>query len=139
MKMSRNLKKPEWHSTAQRKLVLDVLKEAGGHLDAKELYRRASSKNPAISMATVYRTLNLFKNAGIIDERRFGEMQCLYEIKREGDHQHLVCKGCGNIIDIESPLLKKLMEEIQSKSGFQVTKIELNLEGYCNKCTDKKK
>ncbi len=137
--MRRNLKNEGWHSTAQRQLVMEVLREAGGHIDAKELYRRASSKNPSISMATVYRTLNLFKNSGIVDERHIGEMQCLYELKKEGEHQHLICKGCGNIFDVESPLLKKLLEEIQTRSGFQVTRIELNLEGYCNHCADKNK
>ncbi len=136
--MSRNLINPNWHSTAQRKLLLDVFRELGGHIDAKELYRRAIAKNPNISMATVYRTLTLFKNTGIVDERHFGEMHCVYELKRESDHYHLVCKGCGKIVDIESPLMKRLLGDIKSKSGFKITKIELNLEGYCNQCKDKK-
>ena len=89
-------------------------------------------------MATVYRTLNLFKNTGIVDERRIGELHCVYELRREGDHQHLVCKGCGRIFDIESPLLTTLLLDIQSRSGFQVTKINLNFEGYCNHCNDKR-
>ena len=136
--MSRNLKKESWHSTSQRKLVLDVLQEAGKHVDAKEIYLRASAKDPGISMATVYRSLNLFKNAGIVDERHIGELHCFYEIKREGEHQHLICKGCGQIIDIESPLLKKLLSDIQHKSNFRITKAELYLEGYCDKCRDRK-
>jgi hypothetical protein len=58
--------------TAQRQLLLDLLKKAGGHLSAKELYRGASTKNESVSLATVYRTLQLFKELGLVEERRLG-------------------------------------------------------------------
>jgi len=120
--------------TPQRRLLLSVMQEAGRHLDAKELYRRASERDPSISLATVYRNLRLFKEQGIIDERHLGQMCCYYEMKRLGEHQHLVCESCGQVIEFESPLIRKLVTEVQRKNNFSVTKVELYLEGYCHKC-----
>ena len=123
--------------TIQRSLVLELLREAGGHMDAKELYRRASIRDQSISPATVYRSLNLFKQLGLIDERRLGKVSCYYEIKHSPEHQHLVCKGCGKVIEFESPLVRSLMDSIQKKYGFKATKVELYLEGCCQECEDK--
>jgi Fe2+ or Zn2+ uptake regulation protein len=120
--------------TAQRKLLLSLIRKAGGHVSAKELYRRASRKNESISLATVYRTLRLFKELGLIEERRLGQLYCHYELKDLADHQHLVCRSCGKVIEYESPLLRQLVDKVQSDSGFKTTKIELYVEGYCQQC-----
>jgi Fur family ferric uptake transcriptional regulator len=125
--------------TTQRRLLLDLLKEADEHVDAKELYRRAGARDPSISPATVYRSLNLFKELGLIDERRLGKVRCYYEIKHPSEHQHLVCRGCGRVIEFESPLIRKLMDTVQEKYGFKATKVELYLEGCCQECEDKQK
>lgn len=120
--------------TAQRQLLLSLIRKDGGHMTAKELYRRASRKNQSISLATVYRTLRLFKELGLVEERRLGQVYCYYEIKESADHQHLVCRGCGKVIEYESPLLRKLVDKLRSDSGFKATKIELYVEGYCKQC-----
>ena len=123
--------------TNQRRLLLELLRDAEGHIDAKELYRRASAKDESISQATVYRTLNLFKELGLIDEMRLGNIRCYYEVKQSPGHQHLVCKGCGKVIGFRSPHFKKMIKAIQREHGFQVTKAELYLEGYCPECEEK--
>ena len=115
------------------------MQEAETHLDAKELYRRASEKNASISLATVYRNLRLFQEQGLIDERHLGQMRCYYEMKHLGEHQHLVCQRCGQVIDFESPLIRKLVAEVQRKNNFSVTRVELYLEGYCHKCKEEKR
>ena len=120
--------------TSQRKLLLSLIKKAGGHISAKELYRRASRKNESISLATVYRTLQLFKELGLVEERRLGQGYCYYEVKESADHQHLVCRSCGKVIEFESPLIHKLVEKLQHDHGFNFTKIELYMEGYCQQC-----
>ena len=122
--------------TAQRKLILDIIKEAGEHVDAKEIYRRANERDPRISISTVYRSLLLFRETGLVDERRLGQMHCCYEIKQAGEHHHLICQGCGQITNIESPLIKQLITEVQQKNRFHVTKAELCLEGYCENCEE---
>lgn len=129
------LEKP--NLTAQRRLVLELLKEADGAMDAKELYRRAIARDRSISSATVYRSLNLFKQLGLIDERRFTKSRCSYEIKQPADHTHLVCRCCGNIIEFDSPLVGKLVASVRQQRHFNVMKVDLYLEGYCAECDGK--
>ena len=137
MKINRNEQRPAVHPlTAQRRLLLDVMQRAGMHLDAKELYRRASEGSTNISLATVYRNLRLFREQGLIEEKHLGQMRCYYEIRRGAEHQHLVCRACGQVIEFESPLIRELVAEVQGKNDFCVTRVELYLEGYCNKCNE---
>jgi len=123
-----------WPVTSQRRLLLSLIGKAGGHIGAKELYRRASKKNESISLATVYRTLRLFKELGLIQERRLGQVNCYYEIKDLAEHHHLVCSCCGNVIDFDSNLIRKIIENVQRDHDFNVTKTELYMEGYCRQC-----
>lgn len=123
--------------TSQRRLLLEILESTEGHIDAKELYRRASAIDNSISQATVYRNLKLFKGLGIVDERRLGKVRCYYEIKRNAEHQHLVCKGCGEVIEFHNPQIEELIEAIKKEHGFNVTKMDLYLEGYCRECEQK--
>jgi Fur family ferric uptake transcriptional regulator len=137
--MSRNLNNNPMHGhplTSQRRLLLELLHDARGHIDAKELYRLASIKDKAISPATVYRSLNLFKELGLIEQRRLGNVCCYYEIKQSQGHQHMICRGCGKVIEFQDPYFQNLVETVQDKYGFNVTKAELYLEGYCTGCKD---
>jgi len=122
--------------TLQRRLLLSIIQEAEKHLDAKELYRRASERDARISLATVYRNLHLFKEKGLINEAHLGQARCYYEMKQLGEHQHLVCESCGEVIEFKSSLVRKLVAEVQRKSDFTVNNIEIYLEGYCNKCKE---
>jgi Fur family ferric uptake transcriptional regulator len=140
--MSRNRKQDnqiQGHPlTAQRRLLLELLRQAEGHMDAKELYRRASARARSISPATIYRSLNLFKELGLVDERRLGKIGCCYEMKQSPEHQHLVCQGCGKVIEFQNPLIGKLIEMVRLEHGFNVTKGDFYLEGYCPECEEGK-
>jgi Fur family ferric uptake transcriptional regulator len=125
--------------TTQRRLLLELLHDAEGHIDAKELYRRASAKDESIGSATVYRSLNLFKELGIVDERRLGKLRCYYEMKKSPGHQHLLCRGCGKVVEFQNPHLQKLIQALRREYGFKITKAELYLEGYCPECKEKEK
>lgn len=120
--------------TPQRRLLLDILRHSEGHMDAKELYRRAIEKDPGISLATVYRNLRLFKELGLVDEMHLDEARCYYEMRSASDHYHLVCKSCGRVSEFQSPAVTKLIEEVQRNSDFDVTKAVLYLQGYCRGC-----
>jgi len=139
MKINRNKHVRTQPDTSQRRLLLSIMQEAEEHLDAKELYRRASERDASISLATVYRNLHLFKERGLINERHLGQARCYYEMKRLGEHQHLVCESCGQVIEFESPLIRKLVAEVERKNNFSVTKVDLYLEGYCHRCKDEKR
>jgi Fe2+ or Zn2+ uptake regulation protein len=125
--------------TNQRRLLLELLRDAEGHVDAKELYRRAGARDESISPATVYRSLNLFKELGLVDEMRLGKIRCYYEAKQSPEHQHLICQGCGKVMEFQNPYFRKLIEAVRREHGFKVTKAELYLEGYCPECEKKEK
>jgi Fur family ferric uptake transcriptional regulator len=135
MRLSRKTTPIREHNlTTQRRIILEVLQEAQGPIDAKELYRRASASDQSISWATVYRSLNLFKQLDLIDERRLTKARCSYEIKQPLEHMHLVCQCCGKIIEFENSLVRKLVDVVRRERSFNVTKVDLYLEGYCSKC-----
>ena len=123
-------------TTPQRRLLLDILRQDEGHLDARGLYRRAIEKDSSISLATVYRNLRMFKDLGLIEEVRLDEARCYYEIKRSSNHYHMVCRSCGRVTEFESTVVADLISEVQRHSGFEVTRAELYLEGRCCRCTD---
>ena len=120
--------------TSQRRLLLDLLLHAEGHLDADELYRRARATEPHLSLSTVYRTLKLFKELGLVEERHFTEEHHHYEVKPSAEHYHFICLGCGQVIEFESPKIKKMAEGIGAEKGFNITSTEVHIEGYCSSC-----
>lgn len=120
--------------TSQRKLLFDLLTESGGHIDAGELYVRARERDSHISLATVYRNLSLFKQAGLVEEHHFTEGHHHYEVKGKKGHQHLVCLGCGRVMEFASPLVAKIKEEAGRENGFDITDVTVYMEGYCADC-----
>ena len=139
LNVKHNNKIPGHSMTSQRRLLLELLRDAEGHIDAKELYRRASAKDESIGPATVYRSLNLFKELGLVDEMRLGKIRCYYEIKETQEHQHLVCQGCGKVKKFQNPYFQKVIKAVRREHGFNVTRAELYLEGYCPECEEKER
>ena len=127
-------KLPYKRATHQRRLLLEILKQADGHLDADELFRRAKLKEPHISLSTVYRNLRLFKDMGVITERHFVEEHHHYEVKPKSDHHHLICLGCGQVVEFNSEQIAKIAQEIGLEHDFEVTTSDLHIEGYCPNC-----
>jgi len=121
-------------TTAQRRLLLELIHEAEGHLDADELYRRARNRESKISLSTVYRNLQLFKKIGLVDERHFVEDHHHYEVKGPKEHYHLICLSCGRVIEFESSLMAGARDEIKKKHQFKVAAAHIHFEGYCAHC-----
>jgi len=140
MRMTINRKTPEAMKdrgiTTQRRLLLDVLHQARRHLSARQLYQEAIKKNPRISLATVYRSLRLFKELDLVEERHLNKADCYYEIKRSTEHYHLMCRACGRVVEFESSLVDKLVKKVQRDTDFDVVRAVLHLEGYCSKCRE---
>ncbi len=123
--------------TPQRLLLFEVMQEHGGHLDADELYLLAKEREPRLSLSTVYRTLSLLKEMDLIEELYFDEEHRHYEIKGRGvEHFHLICLGCGEIIEFESPLTDRVKAQIAQDHHFQVTGVHIDLKGYCRRCVE---
>src|SRR5512134_1872772 len=103
---------PGLRVTSQRALILDIIRNGKGHLDADEVYRLARRKQSRISLSTVYRTLQTLKKAGLIDEVHFDENHHHYEVRASAEHHHLVCLGCGRVIEFEYPLASLIEKHV---------------------------
>jgi len=122
--------------TSQRCLILDVLRESDEHLDAEGVHDRAKSRACDISLATVYRTLALLKEMGLVEEHRLGEGHCHYEAVQEEPHYHFTCRGCGKVIEFDAPLVAEIVHRLHRNEGVEVTRAHLHLTGYCQQCRD---
>ena len=121
-------------STEQRQLILDIIQQADRHLNADEIYQQACQKQPSISLSTVYRSLQLFKSLGLVEEHQFDGMRRYYEATPESKHHHLVCLGCGRIFEFKCPSAERLKSKISREEGFKVTDSDVRLVGYCPDC-----
>ena len=126
-------------NTAQRALIMDVIRHGQGHLDADEVYRQAKRKQPRLSLSTVYRTLQKLKGLGVIEELHFTEQHHHYEIKPRTHHHHLECLGCGKIIEFKYPLAELVKKEVRTAKDFEITGSEVRMTGYCADCQESKK
>jgi len=126
-------------STSQRDRILQVFVDAGQHLSAEELYARVKKKYAGIGYATVYRTLKLFAEAGLAQERRFDDGFTRYEhTNPDLHHDHLICTKCGTIIEFENERIEALQQDVARKNHFKVQNHKLELYGLCAVCQKKK-
>ena len=125
----------ETKSTRQRDVILDAFLSSDRHMSIEELYLKLRSEHPNIGYATVYRTLKLFAESGIAREMQFGDGQTRYEHAMEGEHHdHLVCTGCGAIIEFENESIERLQAEVAASHGFLIVTHKLELYGLCAGC-----
>jgi Fur family ferric uptake transcriptional regulator len=125
-------------STSQRDAILDIFVEAGRHVSAEELYARVKKVHPGIGFATVYRTLKLFGEAGLAQERRFEDGYTRYEhTSPDAHHDHLICTKCGAIIEFENERIEALQQDVAKKNHFSVQSHKLELYGLCAGCKKK--
>ena len=115
--------------TEQRRIVADVLDAATDHPDVEELHARASARDPKISIATVYRTVNLFEEAGIIERLEFGDGRARYEDADRDHHDHLIDVTTGEVIEFVDPEIEVLQEKIAEKLGYELRGHRLELYG----------
>ncbi len=124
--------------TSQRALLLDLIQQGGGHLDADELHRLAKEKQPRISLSTVYRTLRTLKKLGLVEEVHFDENHHHYEVSPTREHHHLVCLGCGKVVEIHKALSRYVRKNVPEAQDFEIIDTELRMTGYCPECQQKK-
>ncbi len=120
--------------TGQRQLLLELLQEHGGHLDAHELYRLAQARDPRLNLSTVYRTLGLLRDLGLVDEQHLGQDHHHYELKTPSTHYHLVCMICGAVVEFTSPLIADLQTTIGRKFDYEIAEARVDLLGACASC-----
>lgn len=122
--------------TTQRRLILKILLEnLHDHPSAEEIYQLVRDQNPRVGLATVYRTLELFCELGILHELNFDNNCRRYELE-QGDHHHhhLICLKCNKIVEFNDYILKDLEGDIQSRYDFDVVDHRIKFYGYCSDC-----
>ncbi len=115
--------------TEQRKVIAQVLSDADDHPDAEELYARSSAIDPKISLATVYRTVRLFSDAGIIETHDFRDGRARYEAADEEHHDHLIDVQTGDVIEFMDEEIEALQEKIAKRLGYELVDHRLELYG----------
>ncbi|HDG62347.1 MAG: transcriptional repressor [Thermotoga sp. 4484_232] len=134
------LKKRKYRMTVQREAVLRVFMESDDkHLGAEDVYRILLGKKYRISKATVYRTIELLTDLGFLRKLDFGDGMYRYEIVERDNayHQHLICKECGRIVEINDELVKELIERLEKETGFSIDTHDIKFYGVCSKCKRK--
>lgn len=130
--MSRGLR-----MTRQRRTILSVVETAKQHLDAVQILRKARALDPKVDRVTVYRTLNLLKRHGLVDELDLMHLEGekhFYERRPHRDHIHMACLRCGKILEFESDLFERLKGQIQRDCHFHIVVSRLEVGGYCKLC-----
>jgi Fur family ferric uptake transcriptional regulator len=123
--------------TRQRKILLDLIDKSGQHLDAERLYLMAKEKDPRLNRVTVYRTLKMLKEGGLVDELDLMHVdgdQHYYETRMKQEHAHVICLRCGKVEEFFGEPLQRLRKQVESDFGFQVLLARTEVGGYCSHC-----
>ena len=119
-------------TTRQRNTIVSTFFRLHGHISVEELLAEVKKVNPRIGYATVYRTLHLLVDSGLVEERRFGDGLARYEGHSEVEHHdHMICLECGEIFEFYNPRLEALQEQLADENEFQIYRHRLELYGAC--------
>jgi Fur family ferric uptake transcriptional regulator len=131
-KLALHLRTNGLKNTRQRQVILESFLTTEGHMAVEELLQVVQGRMSGVGHATIYRTMKLFTEAGIADERRFGDGQTRYEPVIQGEHHdHLICEKCGLIVEFEDLLIEDRQELIAKSNGFQLTSHRHDIFGIC--------
>jgi Fur family transcriptional regulator, ferric uptake regulator len=140
-KLKSNLKEKGYKLTPQRRAIVDnIIKNEGTHLTTEELYDLVKKECPEIGLATVYRTVQLLDDMGVVSKLDLNDGCYRYELVHEEEnhhHHHLICSDCGKVIEVQGDLLEVLEHEIESKYDFKIKNHSVKFYGICNECKNK--
>lgn len=134
------LRKKKLKSSEQREQILETFLEIEEHLTVEDLYSKVKKKNPSIGFATIYRTMKLLCDCGLCRELNMEDGRAKYEhLYKHGHHDHMICTGCGKMIEIIDPEIEALQEKIARKKGFIISRHRMQIYGICSMCRKNKK
>jgi Fe2+ or Zn2+ uptake regulation protein len=133
--LAERMRRAGFRVTPQRNVILETIAHMGGHLPAQEVYEVARQRLPGLNLATVYRTLDSLHQAGLVDQLATADEPVRYALHDVTDpHGHLVCRGCGQILDLDSAAIQRLTRSLERKHGFRIDSDHLTLSGLCRQC-----
>lgn len=121
-------------SSSRRDLILETLAECGGHVTAEELLRAVRARDPRVGAATVYRTLRILQDSGIVAERHFEGGATQFEVLGDHHHDHLICTQCKAIIEFEDDAIEREQQRVADQYGFELHSHRHELYGLCPRC-----
>ena len=124
--------------TPQRAIIFEAIEKLEGHITAEEIFREVQQVNPYISLATVYRTLELLQDLSLITPTNLGGSQTFFALEGHGPHHHLVCQQCGQIEEFSDELLESLREGLLERYGFTAHVNHMSIFGLCSGCREEK-
>ena len=123
--------------TPQRELIVEAIAHQGNHINAEEVFARIQEQTHSVNIATVYRTLELLVEQGLVSRIDLGEGQVVYATHQHGLHIHLVCRQCGQVIDADQNLLLSLNEQLTTRYQFAADLQHISVLGLCSDCQTK--
>ena len=120
--------------TPQRAIIFEAIEKLKGHITAEEVFQEVQQVNAYISLATVYRTLELLQDMNLVTQTNFGQSQAHFALKSHGHHHHLVCIQCRQIEEFPDDLLDPVRDHLLSDYGFEVRTEHMSLFGLCRAC-----
>jgi Fur family transcriptional regulator, ferric uptake regulator len=123
--------------TSQRVLILDAVCDGDGHTTLGEVYMRVREVDPSIDRSTLYRTLKLFVDLGLVVSADTGDGETYYEIAKPHRHHHLVCRQCGKEQEVEHTVMQRMFDQVFQQCGFKADTDHLVLFGLCSECASK--
>jgi Fur family transcriptional regulator, ferric uptake regulator len=121
--------------TPQRQLILEVVASMRGHISVDEVYRQVSARYPDVNITTVYRTLEVLEDRGLVRHTHFHDGRSQYERTDEPPHQHLVCRVCGRDQEMDLSVLEPLAEDLRQRYGFTADLSHTAIVGLCRACS----
>ncbi len=132
--LDQHLAKQGLKQTKQRHLIVQLFLDLESHVSAEDLHAAARKKGFSFGLATIYRTLKLLQEAGLVEQKQFSEGRYVFEVKAPGSHHdHLICLSCGKVIEFENEAIEELQEKIAKSYGFELISHRLDLFGRCQK------
>lgn len=123
--------------TPQRAIIFEAIEKLEGHITAEEIFEQVQKVNPYVSLATVYRTLELLMELNLINQTNFGRSQAYFALKDHGPHHHLVCSECGYIEEFSDTIFNPVRMELEKQYGFRAQTDHLSIFGICKGCQEK--
>jgi Fur family ferric uptake transcriptional regulator len=128
------LRQQGYRLTPQREMIVEAVAHAGRHVTAEEIHEQVRTRTSAINVATVYRTLDLLVELGLISRTDFGAGKVSYASPIHGPHCHLVCRRCGCVIEADCDVIKALERQIETQYGFAAEMHHFAVSGLCAEC-----
>jgi len=120
--------------TPQRLMILEAIEGASGHVSAEEIYQKIKERYPGLNISTVYRTMELLKETGMVTETDMGDGRVRFHSVGHEHHHHLVCSKCGSVVDLDESMLSPLTVLLTEKYGFSADLKHLAIFGRCKDC-----